>query len=138
MAGKNNRLSATMVRWGPAIIVMMFIFAASSIPGSQLPHLAVWDVSAKKMSHMLGYALLAAAYMYALRKGERIERSCFIIAFCMACIYAASDEWHQKFVPGRSSSFRDVCIDAGGTLIGLTSWYWICRRTGSPDKSADS
>jgi hypothetical protein len=40
-------------------------------------------------------------------------------AWLIAAIYAATDEFHQYFVPGRSCEFRDVCIDALGALIGV-------------------
>ena len=33
--------------------------------------------------------------------------------------YAASDEFHQSFIPGRGPSIRDVCIDSAGVLTGI-------------------
>lgn len=33
-------------------------------------------------------------------------------------IYAASDEWHQTFVFGRSGTVMDVFIDSVGSLLG--------------------
>lgn len=35
-----------------------------------------------------------------------------------ACAYAALDEWHQSFVPGRFASVSDVFLDCVG-IIGL-------------------
>ena len=34
-------------------------------------------------------------------------------------LYAASDEFHQLFVPGRSGQITDVLIDSGGLLAGI-------------------
>lgn len=34
-------------------------------------------------------------------------------------IYACTDEFHQSFVPGRSSEIRDVIIDSFGVLGGI-------------------
>ena len=34
-------------------------------------------------------------------------------------LYAASDEFHQSFVPGRSPSIVDVGIDSLGVLTGI-------------------
>ena len=42
-----------------------------------------------------------------------------MLALIVAVLYAASDELHQAFVPGRSSSIVDVWIDAGGALMAL-------------------
>ena len=38
-------------------------------------------------------------------------------AFCI--LYAASDEFHQLFVPGRAGLVTDVCIDSAGALLGI-------------------
>ena len=35
------------------------------------------------------------------------------------CAYAASDEFHQLFVPGRAGRVTDVLIDSGGVIFGL-------------------
>ena len=33
--------------------------------------------------------------------------------------YAASDEFHQTFVPGRDGNIVDVLIDSSGALVGI-------------------
>ena len=37
----------------------------------------------------------------------------------LALCYAASDEFHQRFVAGRSCELRDVCIDFTGAALGI-------------------
>jgi VanZ family protein len=40
-------------------------------------------------------------------------------------VYAATDEVHQLFVPGRFGTFHDVLIDTTGGALGLTAlWAW--------------
>jgi len=107
-------------RWGPAILFMAVIFLFSATPGTELPEFGGWDLFAKKGGHMLGYALLASAYYYAVTKGKSPARLHYILALCMAVLYAGSDEFHQRFVPGRSPSLFDVGIDTVGGLIGIT------------------
>jgi hypothetical protein len=104
---------------------MAIIYRASATPGSDLPTFGAWDFLVKKGGHMLGYALLASAYFHALNKGKRMTKSQFIQAVCLASIYAASDEFHQRFTPGRTASIDDVCIDTIGATIGLALWCWI-------------
>ena len=45
------------------------------------------------------------------------------LAVCLAVVlsvgYAAFDEYHQSFVPSRTSSWHDVAIDAAGAVLGL-------------------
>lgn len=40
-------------------------------------------------------------------------------AIMVGIIYAFTDEFHQKFVPGRTSSLKDVLIDSLGVITGV-------------------
>jgi VanZ family protein len=115
-------------RYGPAIIVMGLIFAASSTPGSDLPKFGAWDVIAKKGGHMLGYGLLSAAYFHVINNGKKIKGFQFFLAVILAILYSITDEIHQLFTQGRTASPIDVCIDAAGGLIGLGLWCFIRTR----------
>ena len=50
----------------------------------------------------------------------------------IAALYAASDEIHQLFVPGRSGQLSDVILDSAGALAGVAAftvlWWLINRR----------
>jgi VanZ family protein len=117
-----------MWRWGPAILVMLLIFFASGTSGSSLPKFGAFDFFVKKGGHMIGYALLSAAYFHALNNGRKPTRLQFFIAVLLAVLYAATDEIHQLFTPGRGSSIVDVGIDSIGGFIGLGLWYLIRMR----------
>lgn len=99
--------------------MMGLIFILSSLPASRLPDFGTVDFFIKKGGHATGYALLALAYYFALpprlSSGYRI-----VTALMMALLFALSDEYHQSFVEGRTSSLRDVLIDCGGAAIALT------------------
>ena len=41
------------------------------------------------------------------------------MAWGAATLYAATDEFHQLFVPGRAGLPTDVLIDATGAALGL-------------------
>ena len=44
-------------------------------------------------------------------------------AWVVGTLYAASDEIHQLFVPGRSGQLRDVLLDSAGVAAGiLLAW----------------
>ena len=125
-------MKAWVLRFAPALVIMAVIFLASATPGSELPAFGIWDLAAKKGGHMLGYALLAAAYYHALSRGRNTARAPLLIAFCLTVLYAATDEWHQSFVPGRSPSFQDICIDAIGGLIGSALLHRHRMRRAKP------
>ncbi len=124
-------------RWGPALVVMALIFIASATPGRELPEFGGWDVFLKKGGHMLGYALLAVAYCHALNNGKGTRRFKLITAVCLAILYAISDEFHQRFTPGRTASPVDVCIDTAGGTIGLAIWHLVRTRFGADAKQPD-
>jgi len=112
-------------RWLPAVALMMAIFIFSSLPSSELPDYGFWDMLIKKGGHMTGYALLALAYWYWLgfdpQKGW--------LAWLLAVLYAASDEFHQSFTPGRHPSPLDVIIyDNLGALLAVLITGWVLRR----------
>jgi VanZ family protein len=125
-------------RWGPAILVMALIFFASSTPGSDLPKFGFYDFLVKKGGHMLGYGLLTAALLHALNKGGKITKLQLLLAALLAIIYAATDEFHQLFTPGRSSSIVDLGIDTIGCLAGIAIWQLIRVRRLNPDKAVRS
>ena len=41
------------------------------------------------------------------------------LAWGIGALYACTDEFHQRFVPGRSGELRDVGIDCCGVLTGV-------------------
>ena len=93
---------------------MIFLFSAQ--PSSELPEFGSADRIIKKTGHILGYALLALSYwqVFQFKRGRQW------LAWCFAIFYAATDEFHQSFVPGRSASVLDVLIfDNLGALISL-------------------
>ena len=74
-----------------------------------------------------GTSILSAALT--ARMALRWCRHCALWAWALAFLYAASDEWHQSFVPSRGSSFHDVLIDATGAALGLLLLHgWLLWR----------
>ena len=49
-------------------------------------------------------------------------------AWICGTLYAATDEFHQLFVNGRSGEIRDVCIDAAGVALGAVIHAVISKR----------
>lgn len=64
---------------------------------------------------MLGYGLLALAYLYAFR----LDSAKLKFAWILAVLYAITDEYHQTFVFGRNGTWIDVLIDSTGAAIAL-------------------
>ncbi len=111
-------------RWFPAFIVMLVIFVFSSEPEDALPNFLGWNYFVMKTSHAIGYGLLALSYFHFLK----YDKKQYWLAWLMALAYAATDEFHQSFVPGRYASAFDVVIfDNFGAVFGL--WLYFISRS---------
>ena len=123
-----DRLKGWVWRWLPALVMMALIFSASSLTKKELPNFGAWDLLTKKGGHALGYALLGAVYFRGLTTGRRPSWRLAAIALAAAALYAVTDEFHQRFVSGRTSSPVDVVIDACGAAAGAAAWAFIQTR----------
>jgi VanZ family protein len=127
------KLKPFTVRWGPAIIWMAVLFAASATPAADIPAFGLWDFVVKKGGHMLGYAVLAILF----RRALGWERRPVAAAWLPAVMYALLDELHQSLVPGRHPSLEDALgFDAAGAALGLLiSWLVIRGRSATGGSS---
>ena len=92
---------------------------------------AVHDIF-RKCGHFLEYAVLGILWTLNTRLGHWEKGCCkgkqsyrIWLPFVCSLIYAASDEFHQLFVEGRSGEIRDVCIDFGGACTGILLLYAV-------------
>ncbi len=123
-----RNLRSPLWLWGPDVLQMAIIFAASSIPDlGRLPG-GISD----KSGHSIGYALLAGLLLRAFARGRLagITWRAAAVAVLLATMYGASDELHKAFVPGRSSDRYDVLADFIGSMIGVAiGWLaGVARR----------
>jgi VanZ family protein len=84
----------------------------------------------RKIAHFTEYAILGLLLWVPIHFDplwERWRSREFLLALLLAALYAASDEFHQKFVPGREAAVRDVMIDTCGAGTGLAV-IWAGRR----------
>jgi len=137
--------------WLPVVVWMAVIFCASSDAASfshssriiapivrwffpQISPSALHSivVVVRKGAHVSEYAILALLIWRWDRRvsGAQAQgwpwRSAVRTALWVMA-YAASDEFHQRFVPSREASVLDVCIDTGGAVLALLL-IWIVGR----------
>lgn len=99
---------------------MALIWALSAQPdlfvaaSSVLKELLAWS------AHFLEFAILAFLLWLALDRSTRLPaRTALAAAFFGAAAFAALDELHQAFVPGRTPDLRDLLVDLAGILAAL-------------------
>jgi VanZ family protein len=139
--------------WLPPLLWMALIFSASAdahsyehsshfvepflhwlFPQMSQPHVEEIHHLIRKCGHLTEYAVFALLLWRALHQSKnnlsawswpKVGGTLLIIF-----LYAASDEFHQRFVATRTPLVSDVFIDAAGGAIGLLV-LWIfghCRK----------
>ena len=108
------RLAALLA---PPLLVMGLIFFLSAQTSDPIDR-AWWDVLLRKLAHFTEYAVLTVLWWRALRGlGARFP---LLTAMAISLAYAATDEFHQTFVDGRTGTPVDVLIDAAGIAVAAT------------------
>ena len=121
--------------WLPVLVMMIFIFGFSSLPEQKVAQLSdpgikqlnylVYQVDpvAPKIEwldfgHAIGYLFLASAFLYALTHTMALRHPFWFAWFFSFC-YSLTDEFHQSFVPGQSSEWKDILIDTLAAGVAL-------------------
>ena len=115
----------TFGRFAPPLALMALIFYLSAQPDLGTG-LGVWDTVLRKAAHMTEYGLLWLLWWRALGYGRPVP------AVAITLAYAASDELHQHFVPGRHGTPVDWAIDAAGVGVAVLAVRIAQRRRGRP------
>ena len=101
--------------WAPPLVLMAVIFFFSAQPNLN-SGLGWIDHVGRKLVHASEYALLCFLWWRALR--TRFDAvTALVPAWTIATLYAVTDEYHQRFVSGRHSSWVDVSIDSMGAAV---------------------
>lgn len=113
--------------WLPVVVYMAGIFYGSSLEDPPVPS-NVPDVDL----HAAAYFGLMLLVIRAVADGtwSKVTLITVIVAFVITVAYGASDEWHQRYVPGRHAELRDLRADAiGAFAAGMLVKAWgIIKR----------
>lgn len=137
--------------WLPVLAWMALIFTASNDENSfqhssrilapvlhwlfpQMPEDTVRFIVliARKGAHLTVYAVLGLLLWRARRQPIKNDPRPWNwreagFALAIVLVYAASDEFHQMFVPTRTAHVTDVLIDTAGGAAGLLAMWWYGR-----------
>jgi VanZ family protein len=111
----------------PVIAYMAVLFVVQSQSTLPSPPAGLTD----KHEHVFFYGVLAALALRALANGEwrGIRLSTVTGAILISSLYGVSDEFHQRFVPGRTYEVLDMAADAiGSTVAAGLLWAWSIIR----------
>lgn len=83
----------------------------------------------RKAAHVTEFAVLGGLLMNAwARTARRAGWQQAALAVGCGLLWAAGDEFHQLFVPGRGPAVTDVLIDFSGVLLGACVLWTILRK----------
>lgn len=105
-----------------ALLFAAFIFALSSVPSP--PILGPLDLN-DKIKHVSLYFAFALLVGRAVALRERRIWRIALWTVALVALYGASDEYHQRFTPGRSCDVFDWAADTAGAVfasLGLPLW----------------
>jgi VanZ family protein len=75
------------------------------------------------LMHMPLFAGLAFLLLKTFSAGQEISWRLYAVVLLVTAGYAALDEWHQSFVPGRFASVGDFLLD----VMGIVAMMLILR-----------
>ena len=82
---------------------------------------------ARKSAHVFIFTVLGFLLRICLESWFSGKKRLLLSAFLIGAVYAASDEVHQLFVPGRTGSVQDILLDCGGVILGVLIAAGIIR-----------
>ena len=108
---------------GPLRAIYQAIFGPVGNANWQVIHHLI-----RKSGHFIGYGLLGLAWLRAW--GMTLPNSDFVqdalLALLGTAMTASADEYHQSFLPNRSSSVWDVLLDCTGAIVmQLVVYLWM-------------
>ena len=104
-------------RWSPSLAWAGVILLLTSVPGRAVPSVAIPYVD--KLVHLAMYGILGALLARAGADSPAPARLS-IALFGAVALFAAADEWHQRFIPDRSQDRYDWLADVVGAGAALT------------------
>ena len=102
----------------PLSIYWLILLVLTTLPGKDLPKTGIND----KIEHLSAYFLLGILLSLALlfqNKFLKIKKYFTLFTGLFIGLYAALDEIHQLFVPGRDCDILDWTADMIGASIGI-------------------
>ena len=121
-----------------ALVYAVLIFIISSIPQISPPSLGFQFED--KVYHFIEYSIFSFLLFSAFFKAKTdfFKKNVFLFSSLIGIAYAYSDEFHQRFVPGRSYDLYDFLADCLGIILIQTALWiylgWKSRRTAKTHK----
>jgi VanZ family protein len=110
-----------------ALIYAILIFIISSLPQITPPSLGF--KLEDKVYHFIEYSIFSFLLFLAFFKAQKgfLRNKVFLLSSLIGIIYAYSDEFHQRFVPGRTYDLYDFLADCLGIIL-IQAILWVYQE----------
>ncbi len=113
-----------------SVLYMALIFFLSSIPVDE--HKIADHSFARRLTqnilHIPMFGLLVFFWVKACEDNGLQTKKAFIYSLAITVCYAAFDELHQSFIPGRYATLSDFSLDVIGCLAGPIVYAIYAKR----------
>ncbi|MBD3390871.1 MAG: hypothetical protein GF418_02435 [Chitinivibrionales bacterium] len=135
-AGSRDSMRDTRAERGTFLTIALPLYAwaaamlaVSSVPGSRLPAVSLWQWD--KLAHVFEYAVLALLLVrFVTIRWEAPPGRVWLIVLPIGTGYGALDELHQMLIPGRMCTWQDLVADSAGVVLGIAVMFLIRRWRG--------
>jgi len=111
-----------------SVILFIIGLAKRVMPLSDLAvDIATLNHLIRKVAHFTVYLVLGVLTVNSLKASGVPIFKAAIWALAICIVYAATDEIHQMFVPGRYAQVKDVLIDSVGAVVGICGYYSVMK-----------
>ncbi|MEE9443732.1 MAG: VanZ family protein [candidate division Zixibacteria bacterium] len=122
-------MSNNFVRYHlPFYLFAALILSISSLPQFKPPDMEI--VFADKIAHFFEYGIFAFLALRSLGQLSAFKnrKKLYPWVLVISVVFAALDEWHQAYIPGRFSDIYDFIADTIGIVVVLLSIYIQSKR----------
>lgn len=84
-----------------------------------------YDIMLRKFAHFMEYFLLAVLFFTVLSVSKVRQKKALTITLFFCILFAAIDEFHQNFIPGRTGLVRDAMIDSAGSTLAVILLFFV-------------
>jgi VanZ family protein len=113
--------------YAPLTIYWLALFIGTTLPTDEIPQLFN---SQDKFEHLFAYfglAVMVYLWLHFQNKKLLLKRNALLFSIIIVLTYAALDELHQMYIPGRVCDIFDWTADAIGGLTGIILVYFFIK-----------
>ena len=112
------------------LLLAVFITTLSSIPslGIGLLHSSILNQVVRKSIHIILFAILAILFWQSCPGLDKDISVKIMVCIMVLILFAAFDEIHQMYVPGRNGNWVGFSVDVVGIVVGLSVMVGKRRR----------